>query len=157
MRVIFCGQGNFKSAYEYTKDECFNLIGNDVEVVEVPRGDLSRLVDADVIIPLMSKLDAEILKSCKRLKLINQFGVGLEGVDIETATLMGVHVCKIPSDGCGNAQSCAEHSLFLCLYLLRQMPILQNSIRCGRLGVPTTGTLFASEVLIHGLEESVRN
>ena len=36
----------------------------------------------DVAVPLMCKLDAQILRTAKRLKLIIQFGVGIEGIDI---------------------------------------------------------------------------
>lgn len=36
----------------------------------------------DVAVPLMCKLDAQILRTAKRLKLIIQFGVGVEGIDI---------------------------------------------------------------------------
>ena len=151
MRVVFCGQGHFTSAYNYTKAE-LRALDDEIKVDEVSRKELgTEVVDADVLVPLMSKLDADLLGQCKQLKLINQFGVGLEGVDIQTATSMGVPVCMIPSDGCGNAQSCAEQCLLLCLYLLRRMPSLQNSVRTGKLGVPTTGTLYKSEVLIHGL------
>ena len=47
-----------------------------------------------------------------------QYGVGLEGIDVDCATKSGVWVCKIPSEGTGNAQSCAEHAIYLALSLL---------------------------------------
>lgn len=149
VRVIFCGKGHFSSAFEYTRDELLPRDG--IEVIEVARDELPNAVeDADVLVPLMSKLTADLLSRCKKLKLINQFGVGLEGVDLQKASAMGVPVCKIPSDETGNAQSCAEMCVLLCLTLLRQMPALQSSVRSGKLGVPTTGTLFKANVLIYG-------
>ena len=42
----------------------------------------SHLHEADVAVPLMCKLDAELLRTARRLKLIIQYGVGVEGVDI---------------------------------------------------------------------------
>lgn len=150
MRVIFCGKGHFSSAFEYTRAELEQRDAT-VEVLEVAQEDLPAAVeDADVLVPLMCRLTADLLSRCKKLKLINQFGVGLEGVDIEAASAMGVLVCKIPSDETGNAQSCAEMCLLLSLTLLREMPALQNSVRSGKLGIPTTGTLYKANVLIYG-------
>ena len=41
------------------------------------------IVDADVIVPLMTRIDAPLLRRAARAKLILQFGVGVEGVDIQ--------------------------------------------------------------------------
>ena len=38
--------------------------------------------EIDVAVPLMCKLDARLLRTAKRLKLIIQYGVGVEGIDI---------------------------------------------------------------------------
>lgn len=38
--------------------------------------------DADVVVPLMCPLGAELLRRARRAKLVLQFGVGVEGVDI---------------------------------------------------------------------------
>ena len=40
-------------------------------------------MDADVIVPLMTRIDAPLLRRAARAKLILQFGVGVEGVDIQ--------------------------------------------------------------------------
>ena len=42
--------------------------------------------DADMAVPLMTRLDADTIALGTRLRLILQFGVGLEGVDAEAAT-----------------------------------------------------------------------
>ena len=43
-------------------------------------------------VPLMSKIDRSIIEKAPFLNLIMQFGVGLEGVDIEAATELGIAV-----------------------------------------------------------------
>jgi lactate dehydrogenase-like 2-hydroxyacid dehydrogenase len=53
----------------------------------------------------MGKMTKEVISSCKNLRLIMQFGTGLEGVDIEAASLHNVKVAKIPSDKSENASS----------------------------------------------------
>ena len=42
------------------------------------------LPEVDVAVPLMCKLDAKLLRSAERLKLIIQYGVVVEGIDIPT-------------------------------------------------------------------------
>lgn len=62
-------------------------------------------IEANVVIPFMGKLTKTVLNNCKDLKLIMQFGSGLEGVDIETATKNGIKVANIPSNISENASS----------------------------------------------------
>ena len=78
------------------------------------------LRDADVAVPLMARLGAEELQGAHRLKLICQFGVGVEGVSIPLATSLGIWVTNVPSRETGNALSCAEHAIYLMLAVLRR-------------------------------------
>ena len=113
-----------------------------VATVQCTREDLHKeIVDADVVLPLMCKMGTEELKLARNLRMIMQFGVGLEGVDVASATKSNVWVCKIPSEGTGNAQSCAEHAIFLCLALLRDVTEMRKSVEQGRLGIPMGRTL----------------
>ena len=45
---------------------------------------------AEVLIPSMTRITAEMINAAPDLKLIQQFGVGLEGVDIRAATKRGI-------------------------------------------------------------------
>lgn len=55
------------------------------QVVQCDRAQIpAELATADVAVPLMSRLDAPLLRAAPRLKLIIQYGVGVEGVDIPT-------------------------------------------------------------------------
>jgi lactate dehydrogenase-like 2-hydroxyacid dehydrogenase len=70
----------------------------------------------------MERFDGEFFEqasSNSSLLLIQQFGVGLEGVDIGAATRLGIAVCNIPAHLCYNAQATAEHALLLTMMLLR--------------------------------------
>ena len=57
---------------------------------------------------------------------------------------------NIPSEGTGNALSCAEMAIYLTLACLRSAPSMANSIQHGRVGVPLGKTLFGKRVLIVG-------
>ena len=141
------------AAYEYTKAALQELMPGAVEVTQATNdaslGDA--IADATVIIPYMARITPELLDRAPRLRMVMQFGVGLEGVNIEAATTRGVWVCNIP-DGpsCGNAQSCAEHALYLALAALRNHKQLAQSLATGVIGWPTGRTLFQATVLIYG-------
>ena len=57
---------------------------------------------------------------------------------------------NIPSEGTGNALSCAEMAIYLTLACLRSAPSMADSIQQGRVGVPLGQTLFGKRVLIVG-------
>ena len=91
MRVIFCGK-NFDSGFNYTSKavKCYlNSIGrsqSDIEVLQVDDKDLPEEIrHADVLIPFMTRISNELISRAIQLKLIMQFGVGLEGVDVSAA------------------------------------------------------------------------
>ena len=52
------------------------------------------VADVDVLIPAMYRVDAEVIARTSA-RLIHQFGVGLEGVDIPAATRRGIYVANL--------------------------------------------------------------
>ncbi|CAI7863994.1 unnamed protein product [Closterium sp. NIES-53] len=98
----------------------------------------------------MTRLDAGTIAEASKLRLIVQFGVGLEGVDVTAATARGIRVGRIPSADTGNAVSCAEHAIYLALALLRKQRRMQESIQQQRLGQPIGQTIFGKSALIVG-------
>ncbi len=80
---------------------------------------LSSLAGVDVIVPYGAQIDRTVIEH-GRFGLIQQFGVGLETVDIEAATDRGVWVARVASAQTGNAESVAEHALLLMLALSRK-------------------------------------
>lgn len=96
------------------------------------------------------KFDSNVISRAKQMKLLMQFGVGVEGnchvinqlsfrlswgsymhfhfyfgpcnegIDIDAATKNGIRVARIPGSVTGNAASCAEMAIFLILGLLRK-------------------------------------
>ncbi|GAB4816694.1 hypothetical protein N2152v2_003740 [Parachlorella kessleri] len=132
------------SGYTLTAKALSNDPG--VQVVQCERAAIGlELEDADVVVPLMSRLDAALLQCARRCKLVLQFGVGVEG-----ATRLGIWVSNIPSGGTGNAASCAEHAMYLMLATLRHHHDMAASIAQRRLGAPMGVTLLGRSVLVLG-------
>jgi D-3-phosphoglycerate dehydrogenase len=98
---------------------------------QMARADLLAAVpDADaLIIRSASKVDAEVLNAAPRLKLVARAGVGVDNVDLNTASARGVVVMNTPD---GNTIATAEHTFGLMLALARHIPQAHLSMREGR-------------------------
>lgn len=91
---------------------------------------LAAIADADaLIIRSATKVDAEMLAAAPKLKLIARAGVGVDNVDVETATRQGVVVMNTPE---GNTIATAEHAFGLMLALARHIPEAEISMREGK-------------------------
>jgi len=77
--------------------------------------------------------------------------VGLEGVDIAAATTRGIMVCNVPGDATANADSTAEHALFLMLAVARRIHECFSAFHQGLWGTPLGQVLGGSNALIVGL------
>src|SRR5262249_35986109 len=87
---------------------------------------------ADVLIPAMSRIDDELMDRIEGLRLIQQWGAGLEGVDIEAASRRQIAVANVPSAGTGNAESVAEWCVMAAIAVSRRLPVAQELIRGGK-------------------------
>ena len=105
--------------------------------------------DADVLIPAITPLGAVEL-SLPRLRLVQQFGAGLDAVNISAASERAVYVANVPAAGTGNAESVAEVAVMLMLTLARQFPKSQENIRSGVVAGPTGWSLKGRTALIVG-------
>ncbi|NIR44713.1 MAG: phosphoglycerate dehydrogenase [Gemmatimonadetes bacterium] len=81
-----------------------------------------------VIVRSRTHLTADILKHADSLKVIGRAGVGVDNIDVESATRKGVIVLNAPG---GNVISVAEHTLALILALVRKIPQADASVRRG--------------------------
>ena len=138
LSIVICGKGNFLSSYLYTKDAL--KVHENVRVIQSDDDDV--IASADVIIPFMKRIDGPLIERSQNLKMVMQYGVGLEGVDIATATERGIWVCLIPGADVGNAQSCAEQAVYLALSVLRDQKEMARSLLTNRIGWPTGRTIM---------------
>ena len=111
----------------------------------------ARAADVDVLVPAMSRIDEEIIAATSA-RLIHQFGVGLEGVDIPAASQRGIYVANVPNvAGAGNSVSVAEHAICLMLALARRSPQAESNFHKGVLGSPMGAALYRKTVAILGV------
>jgi D-3-phosphoglycerate dehydrogenase len=88
------------------------------------------LRDADgIVIRSGTKLTADILDGQTRLKVIARAGVGVDNVDLPTATRQGIIVSNTPD---GNTISTAEHTIAMMMALCRTIGPASQSMRDGK-------------------------
>ena len=81
---------------------------------------------AALIVRSETKVTGEILNAAKELRVVGRAGVGVDNVDVETATRRGVLVLNAPG---GNTVSTAEHAFSLLLCVARKIPQADASLR----------------------------
>ena len=75
-----------------------------------------------------TQVTAEVIEAAPRLKIIGRAGVGVDNVDVPTATKNGVLVVNSPE---GNTIAAAEHALAMMLALSRHIPAAHSSTASG--------------------------
>jgi len=112
---------------------------------------LESLRGYDVVIPTMSSVTEPLLATADRLRLIQQVGSGLEGVDILAASKRGIRVANVPTDSCANADSVAELGIYMMIGLARNFRGMAASFANRSIGQPLGTTLMGKTVGIVGL------
>jgi phosphoglycerate dehydrogenase-like enzyme len=105
----------------------------------------------DILIPTMCTVTREMMESGDRLKLIQQCGSGLEGVDIPAARDLNIFVANVPTDLSGNAGSVAELGIYMLIGLSRDMRGMAKSLVNRKMGEPQGRALGGKTVGLVGL------
>ena len=151
LRVLF-GTERFSSRHSWSElgDLMSGALQAAVDVRWCPPGAFAaraRNEPIDVVVPLWAKVDAGTIHA-GRFGLIQQFGAGVENIDIAAATSAGVWVANMPGL---NAVDVAEHAVLLLLALLRRLPESRSGFDSGHWGDPPGEALAGSTVCVVGL------
>ena len=99
----------------------------------------------------VSKLDSNILKHCKKLKVISRHGVGFDNVDTNFLKESGITLLITAT---ANARAVAEHVIYMMLTISKGFNIYDNEVRKGNFksnsNKITTYELFKKNILIFG-------
>ncbi|MFP5297473.1 MAG: phosphoglycerate dehydrogenase [Actinomycetota bacterium] len=82
-----------------------------------------------LIVRSATQVDAALLERAERLKVVGRAGIGLDNVDVEAATKLGVLVVNAPTS---NILSAAEHTVALLLAQARNIPQAHAALTAGR-------------------------
>jgi D-3-phosphoglycerate dehydrogenase len=81
-----------------------------------------------ILIRSATKLTPELLARAGNLKVVGRAGVGVDNVDVDAATKLGVVVANAPQS---NVITAAEHTLAMLLALARKVPQAHGSLTAG--------------------------
>jgi D-3-phosphoglycerate dehydrogenase / 2-oxoglutarate reductase len=111
-----------------------NQIGLAAETIDYKKPILPQIVDAEVIVNGFGIIDKSFIDQCTNLQLIQQTGIGVDNVDIRYCTSKSILVANVPL---ANAVSVAEHTLFLILYLAKNVKVklLANNDKNSNIGL----------------------
>lgn len=109
------------------------LRASGAEVRELAKQERPRLHDivADfdaLVVRSMTKVDAALLRAGKKLRVVGRAGIGVDNVDVPTATELGILVVNAPT---ANLLSATEHTFALLLALARKVPAADAALKAA--------------------------
>ena len=78
--------------------EVLAKIGAEVRLAKEPTPDaiLDLARDADAVLATYAKITADMVPQLRRCRIIGRFGIGVDNVDIPSATKAGIVVTRVP-------------------------------------------------------------
>ncbi len=93
----------------------------------LPKEELIKLIeDKDGFIVGLDKIDEDVVKAGKKLKVLSKHGIGTDNINIPAATKHGVVVCNTPGS---NSNAVADLALGLIICLARNIFEADTSVR----------------------------
>ncbi len=112
---------------------------------------IESLKGVDILIPTTCAVTRELLERADRLRLVQQCGAGLEGIDLDAARELDIRVANVPTTASGSADSVAELGIYLMLGLAKDFRGMARSMARQKVGEPFGRTLSGKTVGILGL------
>ncbi|MBI4012105.1 MAG: phosphoglycerate dehydrogenase [Candidatus Rokubacteria bacterium] len=112
--------------------EALRAEGLEVDVIPtLAPAELARRIGpyAGLVVRSATRVTAEVIEAAAGLEVIGRAGVGLDNVDVETATRRGVVCMNTPG---GNTIAAAEHTLALLLATARKLPQAHAHLKGGK-------------------------
>jgi glyoxylate reductase len=88
--------------------------------------------DKDVLLSLLSdSIDSEVIEECRNLKIISNYAVGFNNIDLKAATAKGIYVTNTPRT---LDETTADFIFALILSISRRVVESDNYMRSGKFG-----------------------
>jgi D-3-phosphoglycerate dehydrogenase len=125
-------------------------VGGELRLAKTPtpEGILEVARDADAVLTTYAKVTTAVVEQLTRCRIISRFGIGVDNVDIATATSKGIVVTKVP-DYCIDEVS--DHAMALLLAIVRKIPFSNSEVQEGRWAMPTVVPIHRLRGTVLGL------
>lgn len=91
---------------------------------------LKECADCDGALTRNGKFTERVLSSCVKLKVVSMHGVGVDGIDVDAATRLGIQITNAAES---NQRSVAEYAIGLILMLAKNSVNYNNGMKKGRM------------------------
>jgi len=122
---------------ESISSQGIDLLKKNVEVQIAPSpllNDLMPLItDADALLIRSSQAGEALLKEGRKLKVVARHGIGVDNIDLDAATRLGIKVVNTPT---ANTNAVAEHALWAIMHCARNFNKVEKAFRRGDFCVP---------------------
>ena len=127
--------------------QVLSAIGAELELAadSSPESVMKLAAGADAVLVTYAKINADMIRQMKKVRIISRFGIGVDNVDLDAATQAGIVVTKVP-DYCIDEVS--DHAMALLLAAVRKIPMATDQVHAGTWKMPNV-------VPIHRLRGSV--
>jgi D-3-phosphoglycerate dehydrogenase / 2-oxoglutarate reductase len=126
LKILIADPISPRGAEELSRDGALEVVTrtglSESELVEI----ISQF--SAIVVRSQTKVTAAVLNAGALLRVVGRAGVGVDNVDVETATRRGVIVMNAPG---GNTISTAEHAFSLLLSVARKIPQADALVRRG--------------------------
>ncbi|MCL5069349.1 MAG: C-terminal binding protein [Actinobacteria bacterium] len=82
--------------------------------------------DCDALLVISAKVRAEVINKLSKCRIIARYGIGVDNIDVDTATIKGIIVTNVP-DFCENEMG--EHTMALLLGVARKIVVMDKITR----------------------------
>jgi D-3-phosphoglycerate dehydrogenase len=114
---------------DFLREQGYTLItgtGPDEETL------LKECRDCDGALTRNGKFTQRVFEACPKLKVVSMHGVGVDGIDVDAATRMGIQICNAAES---NQKSVAEYAVGLILMLAKRSVVYNNGLKSGDMSV----------------------
>ncbi len=97
----------------------------------LPLDELIRIIPVydGLIVRSQTKVTGDVIAAATKLQVIGRAGVGIDNIDVKSATLRGIIVVNAPAS---NTLSAAEHTIALMMALARNIPQSHGQLKAGK-------------------------
>jgi D-3-phosphoglycerate dehydrogenase len=109
---------------------------------------ISVVKDADAIVVQYAPVTRKVLDAAHRVKVVSEYGVGVDSIDITACTERGIAVCNVPDY---SFQEVSDQAIALTLALDRGVVLLDKQIRSGNYGLASVKPLHRISGRVFGV------
>lgn len=104
--------------------------------------------DADALLVQYAPVTESVFEELKNLRIVVRYGVGVDCVDVESATRHGVYICNVPDYG---VEEVSTHAMALILGSIRKITEMSNIVKRGTWDFKLSKPIYRTTKLTLGI------